>query len=147
MAALNERLDASERVLFRGRAHPAIWVRPGAVLGIGLFALLGAGGPAALIAIVAGGIDLCVRALQAVRTELLVTERRVLGRSGVFRNRDIEAAGADAVEVMRHGLARRLGFAFVRLTSIDGKARTVGFVAQPEALHQALARAASGASA
>lgn len=30
MARLSERLDASERVLFHKRAHPAIWIRLGA---------------------------------------------------------------------------------------------------------------------
>ena len=138
MAGLNERLDASERVLFHERVHPAIWLRPGAVLGIGLFAMLGAGGPAAVITIVVGLIDLCVRALQAIRIELVVTDRRVLARTGIFRTREVAVAGANAVEVIQHGLARRLGFAFVRLTPAEGTVRTVGFIPDPVALRQAL---------
>jgi hypothetical protein len=138
VAGLSERLDASERVLFHKRAHPAIWIRPGAVLGIGLFAMLGAGGPAAAIAIVAGSIDLCVRALEAIRIELVVTDRRVLARTGVCRTHEIEAPGASAVELIQNGFARYLGFAFVRLTPTEGNARTIGFVSDPPALHQAL---------
>ncbi len=141
MAGLSERLDASERILFHGRAHPAIWIRPGAVLGIGIFALLGAGGPAAVIAIVVGVIDLCGRAIQASRIELLVTDRRLLARTGLLRAHEVTVAGASAVELIEHGLARHLGFAFVRLTPTDGNARTVGFVARPAALRGALAKA------
>jgi len=135
---LSERLDASERVRFHKQAHPAIWIRPGAVLGIGLFAMLGAAGPAAVIAIVVGAIDLCVRALQAIRIELMVTDRRVLARTGVFRAREIEVPGASAVELIQNGFARRLGFAFVRLTPAEGSARTIGFVSDAAALRQTL---------
>lgn len=138
MAGLSERLDASERVLFHRRAHPAIWLRPAAVLGIGLFAMLGAGGPAAVVAILVGAIDLCVRALQAIRIELMVTDRRVLARTGVFRTHEMEVPGASAVGLIEHGFAKYLGFAFVRLTPTDGSARTVGFVCDPAALRQAL---------
>lgn len=138
MTGLSERLDTSERVLFHKRAHPAIWIRPGAVLGIGLFAMLGAGGPAALVAIVAGAIDLCVRALQASRIELLVTDRRVLARSGVFRGHETVVPDASGVELIENGLARPLGFAFVRLTPAEGRARTVGFIADAAALREAL---------
>lgn len=141
MAGLNERLDASERVFFHERVHPAIWLRPGAVLGIGLFAMLGAGGPAAVITILVGLIDLCGRALQATRIELMVTDRRILARTGIFRTRDVAVAGASAVELIQHGLARHLGFAFVRLTPAEGSARTVGFVPAPAALRQALEEA------
>lgn len=138
MAGLNERLDASERVFFHARVHPAIWLRPGAVLGIGLFAMLGAGGPAAVITILVGLIDLCGRALQATRIELMVTDRRVLARTGIFRTREVAVAGANAVELIQHGLARHLGFAFVRLTPAEGNPRTIGFVPEPAALRQAL---------
>lgn len=144
MAGLSERLDASERILFRRRAHPAIWIRPGAVLGIGLFAMLGAGGPAAVIAIVVGAIDLCVRALQAIRIELLVTDRRVLARTGVLRTHEMAVPGASAMELIEHGLARHLGFTFVRITPVDGKARTVGFVPDPAGLREALGLRADG---
>lgn len=138
VAGLRQRLDASERVLFHERAHPAIWIRPGAVLGIGMFAALGSGGPAAVIAIVVGAVDLCVRALQAARIELLVTDRRVLARTGVFRAHEMVVQGAGAVEFIEHGLAKYLGFAFVRLTPTDGNVRTVGFIAHSAALHRAL---------
>jgi hypothetical protein len=138
VAGLNERLDASERVFFHERVHPAIWLRPGAVLGIGLFAMLGAGGPAAVITILVGLIDLCGRALQATRIELMVTDRRILARTGIFRAREVTAAGAHAVELIQHGLARHLGFVFVRLTPAEGSALTVGFVPDPAALRQAL---------
>ena len=138
MAGLSERLDASERVLFHKRAHPAIWIRPAAVLGIGLFAMLGAGGPAAVIAIVAGVIDLCVRALQASRIELMVTDRQVLGRAGILRTHEIEVPGASAVELVQNGFAEHLGFAFVRLTPSEGDTRTVGFVSDSSALRQTL---------
>lgn len=138
MAGLSERLDASERVLFRKRAHPAIWIRPGAVLGIGLFAMLGEGGPAPVIAIAVGAVDLGVRALQAIRIELLVTNRRVLARTGVFRAHEVAVPGASAVELIENGFARYLGFACVRLTPPDGKERMVGFVPEPAALRQAL---------
>lgn len=144
MAGLSERLDASERVLFHKRAHPAIWIRPGAVLGIGLFAMLGAGGPAAVIAILVGTIDLCVRALQAIRIELMVTDRRVLARTGVFRTHEVAVPGAGAVELIQNGFAKYLGFAFVRLTPAEGDARTVGFVSDPAALRQALGNAGAG---
>jgi hypothetical protein len=135
---LNERLEASERVLFHARAHPAIWIRPAAVLGIGLFALLGAGGPAALIALAVGGVDLCLRALQAARIELLVTDRRVLARTGILRLRETSVSDASAVEIVQQGFARHLGFAFVRLAPADGKARVVGFIGDPDGLRQAL---------
>ena len=138
MAGLSERLDASERVLFHKRVHPAIWIRPGAVLGIGLFAMLGEGGPAALIAIVAGAIDLCVRALQAIRIELIVTDRRVLARTGIFRTHEMTVADTNAVELVHNGFAKHLGFAFVRLTPTEGKARTIGFVPDSAALRQAM---------
>lgn len=138
LAGLSERLDASERVLFHKRVHPAIWLRPGAVLGIGLFAMLGAGGPAAVIAILVGAIDLCVRALQAIRIELMVTDRRVLARTGILRTHEMVVPGANAVEIIQNGFARHLGFAFVRLTPAEGNARTVGFVSDPEGLRQAL---------
>lgn len=141
MAGLSERLDASERVLFHKRAHPAIWIRPGAVLGIGLFAMLGAGGPAAVIAILVGVVDLCVRALQAIRIELMVTDRRVLARTGIFRTHELAVPRAGAVELIQNGLAKYLGFAFVRLTPAAGGARTVGFVSDPAALRQALENA------
>lgn len=144
MAGLSERLDASERVLFHKRAHPAIWIRPGAVLGIGLFAMLGAGGPAAVIAILVGSIDLCVRALQAVRIELMVTDRRVLARTGIFRTQETTVPGANAVELIQNGFARHLGFTFVRLTPAEGNARTVSFVSDPAGLRQALENAESG---
>ncbi len=143
MGGVNERLDASERVLFHKRAHPAIWIRPGAVLGIGLFAMLGAGGPAAVIAILVGAIDLCVRALQAIRIELMVTDRRVLARTGIFRTHEMAVPAASAVELVENGFARHLGFAFVRLTPAEGGARTVPFVSDPAALRQALETAAA----
>lgn len=144
MAGLSERLEASEQVRFHKRAHPAIWIRPGAVLGIGLFAMLGAAGPAAVIAIAVGAIDLCVRALQAIRIELMVTDRRVLARTGVLRTHEIEAPGASAVELIQNGFARYLGFAFVRLTPTDRNARTIGFVSDAVALRQALENTGSG---
>lgn len=141
MAGLSERLDPSERVLFHKRVHPAIWLRPGAVLGIGLFAMLGAGGPAAVIAILIGVIDLCVRALQAIRIELVVTDRRVLARTGILRTHETAVPGVSAVELIQNGLAKHLGFAFVRLTPAEGNARTVGFVSDPAGLRQALENA------
>lgn len=138
MAGLSERLDASERVLFHKRAHPAIWIRPGAVLGIGVFAMLGAGGPAAVIAILVGTIDLCVRALQAIRIELMVTDHRVLARTGVLHTHEMAVSDASGIDLIENGLARYLGFAFVRFTPPEGSARTIGFISDPAALRQAL---------
>lgn len=138
MAGLRERLDAGERILFHGRAHPAIWIRPAAVLGIGLFAMLGAGGPAAVIALGIGCVDLCLRALQAARIEVLVTDRRVLARTGVLRAREVVVHDASAIEMMEQGLARPLGFAFVRLSPPEGSAHTIRFVGDPGGLREAL---------
>ena len=140
MGKLDARLAPGETVRLRARPHPARWVRPAAVLGIGLFALLGAPGPAGMLATVVGAVDLAGRALRTGRMELLVTDRRVLARTGLLRTRSATAASAESVELLEDAFTRRMGCVSLRLAGDDGAPLTLAFVADPPALHRALRR-------
>ncbi len=75
------------------------------------------------------------RALRAARTELVVTDRRVLARTGVWRARVAEAAGASRVQ---DPLGRRLDYAHVHLDPDSERRLVVPFVAGARALAEVL---------
>lgn len=132
MGYIEQTLMPEENVVSEATLHWAMFIAPGFVTFVGLLAYSGRGGP---ILLILGLIWLGWRFLVYQSTELAVTNRRVLAKSGVLRRHCIDVQNSK-VEGLTYnqGIVGRLfgyGSIFVRGTGIGMV--PIPYVAAPEA--------------
>jgi uncharacterized membrane protein YdbT with pleckstrin-like domain len=132
MSYVEQTLMPGENIISQATLHWAMFIAPIIVCVVGLLAMSGNGGP---ILLILGVVWLGWRFLVFQSTELAVTNRRVLAKSGIVRRHCIDVQNSK-VEGLTYnqGLIGRLfgyGSIFVRGTGIGMV--PIPYVAAPEA--------------
>jgi uncharacterized membrane protein YdbT with pleckstrin-like domain len=132
MSYVEQTLMPGENIVSQATLHWAMFIAPIIVCVVGLLAMSGNGGP---ILLILGVVWLGWRFLVFQSTELAVTNRRVLAKSGIVRRHCIDVQNSK-VEGLTYnqGLIGRLfgyGSIFVRGTGIGMV--PIPYVAAPEA--------------
>jgi membrane protein YdbS with pleckstrin-like domain len=147
-------MASDERVLFRTGYHPAVFSGSVtlALTVAGIVALIVRRNdlptPVVLQLWLAGTVVVLVGALPAAwrwwTSEFVVTGERVAVRTGplVRGALDVPLARLEAIEVEQGWLGRRFGFGTLGIVGTDGSSRAYVRVAHPEALREAVLRAA-----
>lgn len=151
MGYLERCLIPGEEVRYRARLHWSVILRPilaGAVLdlaGLACFVVwairreeTASSGPALLpiagaILLLLGGVVLAVGWIRRASTEIVVTTRRVLIKTGIFQRRTVELllSKIESVDVTETVSGRMLGFGRVVLRGTGGTPETFDRIANP----------------
>ena len=132
MSYIEQTLMPGENIVSEATLHWAMFIAPGLVTIFGLLAYSGGGGS---IVLILGLIWLAWRFLVYQSTELAVTNRRVLAKSGVIRRHciDVQNSKVEGLTYNQSIMGRMFGFGsiFVRGTGIGMV--PIPYVAAPEA--------------
>ena len=158
MSYVNDNLMPNEQVLFTARIHPAIILPPTLsfvlTIAIGIFALTSAGQPGTSVLTLSAisvvffclsGLLLIysiVLGLQAVTvmftTEFVVTNRRVIAKTGFIRRHSLEMllTKIESVAVNQSILGRLLNFGVVTVTGTGGTKESFRAIVGPFAVRK-----------
>jgi len=120
---LDENLLPDEHVVYRAELHWIIFVRAILVLVVGLvLAFVPRIAPAGLVVLLVGVVMLVPPFVTYRTTELGVTNRRVIVKTGLVRRRTLELLlrQVEAISVDQSLLGRVLGFGSITLTGTGG---------------------------
>ena len=123
MSYLDENLLPDEHVVYRAELHWIIFVRAILVLVVGLvLAFVPRIAPAGLVVLLVGVVMLVPPFVTYRTTELGVTNRRVIVKTGLVRRRTLELLlrQVEAISVEQSLLGRVLGFGSITLTGTGG---------------------------
>ncbi|GEM_PF-2064838 len=126
VASLNTMVIPGEQVLFRTRLHWAVFLMPGLVLVAGLW--LGA----RLVPIALAAVLAALAYATYSRSVYMLTDRRVLARTGLLRMRVVDLPYEQVRAVVRQQgiLGTALGYGTVVLLKTDGAVQRFGGVAK-----------------
>lgn len=123
MGYIEDILISDEHVVYRARVHWAILL-PGIIL----------------IPVVIGLVHLAIAAVTRATTEMAVTNKRAVLKTG-WLNRatfEIRLDRIENVHVRQTAFARFLGYGTIFISGTGGTYRAVGYVADPHRFHRAL---------
>lgn len=153
MAYYQKALRQGETVLYLGTLHWIIYIQGLTVSLIGAVVLLAAIyetfeniDAAQVLGVVAGVIFiiatllLLARAIRRVTTEIVVTDRRVIYKTGLFGRKTVEmnASRIETVDVRQSILGRALGFGTIVVRGTGSTFEPLARVADPLALRNAI---------
>jgi uncharacterized membrane protein YdbT with pleckstrin-like domain len=120
---IDENLLSDEQVVYRARLHPIIFARAVLVLIVGVVLLFFPGlTQARTVVLVIGVLMLIPPFVSYQTTELGVTNKRVIVKTGLIRRRTIELLlrQVEAISVDQSLLGRLLGYGSITLTGTGG---------------------------
>ena len=119
----------SEQVVAEARPHWAMFIAPGLIILIGLIA-----GKAGGVFITIGVIWAIFRGLVFVTTELALTNKRVIAKSGIIRRNviDVSLSKVEGVTYRQGIIGRIFGYGSILVRGTGVGQVPVGFIAKPE---------------
>ena len=143
MGYVESKLMTGEQVVYEAKIH-RIMFAPGVLLvafGIFLFAMHTSSGASAVLGVVSllGGIGLLLRAcIHCFTTELAVTTKRVIARSGFFRpfTMELNHNNVESFHVLQTSLGHFFGFGTLIVHGTDGDATPVPNIEAPLLFHR-----------
>ncbi len=131
MSWVSENLMKDENIIYQGKLHWIIFV-PGAilvVLGIGLWRVQ----PLSVVLILAGLIFVVRGFVKRSTTEIAVTNKRVIGKTGLIRRDtiDLNLAKVESLYADQGLFGRMLGYGAVRIKGTGGSSFVVKSVMAP----------------
>ena len=134
MSYIDENLLPDEHVVYRAELHWIIFTRTILVLVVGLVLLFVPGiGQAGLVVLLLGVVMLVPPFVAYRTTELGVTNKRVIVKTGLVRRRTLELLlrQVEAISVDQSLLGRLLGFGSITLTGTGGVREVFHRVREP----------------
>jgi uncharacterized membrane protein YdbT with pleckstrin-like domain len=144
MSYIEQTLMPGETVVSEARLHWAMFIVPAIVTFFGLLMSAGKGGP---ILLVLGGIWLGWRFLVYQSTELAVTNRRVLAKTGVVRRHcvDVQNGKVEGLTYNQGLVGRMFGYGSIYVRGTGIGMVPIPYVAAPEAFRRDVGIAISAA--